>query len=137
MEICVVNFSSYAQVLLWLKMNAISIFLEEKKKKLSNHKWLEKSLAKSCKFIGQKVWEPWNPNDKPTEQNSYGSKSFKSKLLTASSCHYVTEMDLFCMRMVWTPKSHAMHHMQGLEIEKRKESPESLFSINVADKKNK
>lgn len=31
MEICVVNFSSYAQVLLWLKMNAISIFLEEKK----------------------------------------------------------------------------------------------------------
>lgn len=32
MEICVVNFSSYAQVLLWLKMNAISIFLEEKKK---------------------------------------------------------------------------------------------------------
>lgn len=33
MEICVVNFSSYAQVLLWLKMNAISIFLEEEKKK--------------------------------------------------------------------------------------------------------
>lgn len=30
-----------------------------------------------------------------------------------------------------------MHHMQGLEIEKRKESPESLFSINVADKKKK
>lgn len=37
---------------------------------------------------------------------------FKSKLSSAGSCHYVTEMDLFCMRMVWTPKSHAMHHIR-------------------------
>lgn len=62
--------------------------------------------------VVRKCGNPEIQNDKPTKHNSRGSESFKSKLLSAGSCHYVTEMDLFCMRMVWTPKSHAMHHIR-------------------------
>lgn len=36
---------------------------------------------------------------------------------------YVTEIDLFCMRMVWTPKSHAMHHIRrGWRVRKAKKA---------------
>ncbi len=66
---------------------------------------------------------------------------FKGKLSSAGSCCYVTEMDLFCMRIVWTPKSHAMHHIcRGWRVRNAKKSPktqEYLFSINVADKIDK
>lgn len=116
-------------------MNVISVPL---KNNPSNCKWLEKSWEKSYKFGGQKVWEPWNPKRQTQKTQQPWKWIIQEQTLSAGSCHYVTEMDLFCMKMVWTPKSHAVHHIcRGWRVRKAKKSPESLFSINVAGKRKK
>lgn len=108
-------------------MNAISIFLK------ILHITDDWRKEKSCKFISVGTLK----SERRTHKTAM-EVPFQSKLSSAGSCHYVTEMDLFCMRIVWTPESHAMHHIRrGWRVRNARKSQKTLFSINVADKIDK